>query len=140
VPLPETQYEFLRAGFLVARDCQRCRATTAWEFTFEDEAGVPSGKERERRAIGRARLQMRIKVLRQSYGAVQEDVCETQNVSRHGAYFLSGRSYQVGETVQAMLPYKEGELAIPVPARVVRVENVKGSNLHGVAIRMETRK
>jgi hypothetical protein len=39
-----------------------------------------------------------------------------------------------------MLPYKEGELAIPVPARVVRVENVKGSNLHGVAIRMETRK
>jgi PilZ domain-containing protein len=151
VPLPEAQYEFLCAGFLVARYCERCKATTGWEFTSEDEVATPSADEvaatpasgplQERRAKRRARLRMQIKVMRKKYGSILEDVCETQNLSRHGAYFLTSRSYEVGEMVQAILPYKEGdELQIPVSARVVRVEEPKGTNLRGVAIRMDDTK
>jgi hypothetical protein len=151
VPLPEAQYEFLCAGFLVARDCERCKATTGWEFTAEDEVATPSadeiaatsasGRLQERRAKGRARLPMQIKVVRKRYGSILEDVCDTQNLSRHGAYFLSSRSYEVGEMVQAILPYKEGDdVQIPVSARIVRVEEPKGTNLHGVAIRMDATK
>lgn len=154
-PIPEAEYEFLREGFLIAKPCDRCRATTPWEFSTEEtvtvepepeeatsaapEAGKGPGKKpsQDQRGKGRAPLKMHIKVIRQKYGTTLEDVCETENISRNGALFLTAQSYDVGEQIKVVLPYKEGELTIPVPARVVRQSSVKGSFHHGVAIHLE---
>lgn len=154
--VPEAEYEFLCDGFLVARPCDRCKATTSWEFTGAEEPAVPApepvqaGPEtpdapteavktprEDLRVKGRAPIQMQIKVIRQKYGTILEDVCQTENVSRTGAYFVSSQNYDKGELVKVILPYKEGDLAIPVPARVVRQDQPKGSFYHAVAIHLE---
>ncbi|MBZ5516119.1 MAG: PilZ domain-containing protein [Acidobacteriia bacterium] len=80
---------------------------------------------------------MQIKVMREKYGIVLEDVCETINVSRNGVYFLSTRHYEVGEPVMVVVPYQEGDVTIPVPARVVRQDEAKDSYGHAVALRLE---
>jgi len=44
----------------------------------------------------------------------------------------------VGERVSVVLHYKEGDVSIPVPAYVVRVEPAKDGTHQAVAIRLET--
>lgn len=89
------------------------------------------------RVKGRAPLKMQIKVLRQKRGAIVEDICETENVSRTGAYFLSSQNYQVAELVEVFLPYREGDGGIPAYARVVRQDQTNARSRRGVAIRFE---
>jgi len=156
--IPEVEAAFLCDGFLIARACDRCKATTPWEFRTgpeqADSASAPAEGEsnlsesekilhklgKDLRRKGRAPLQMQIKVLRQKYGTVLEDICETVNVSGNGAYFLSRQNYDVGELIEVVLPYEEGALTIPVPARVVRRDEPPGSYLHAVAIQLESEK
>jgi hypothetical protein len=150
--LPQAEDEFLYDGFLIARTCERCKATTPWEFipaeaapaaelTAAGATGVtPTMKKKpyiESRTKGRAPLETGIKVMRQKYGTILEDVCRTLNVSRHGAYFLTAETYTVGERVSVVLHYKEGDLSIPVPAYVVRVEPAKDRVHNAVAIKLE---
>ncbi len=80
---------------------------------------------------------MQIKVVRDNIGLPVEDICKTLNVSRGGACFVSAQNYAVGETLMVFMPYKEGELGIPVPARVVRRDPVKDSPRLAVAIQLE---
>ena len=149
--LPQAEDEFLHEGFLIARTCERCKATTSWEFipaeaepaaelTAAGAAGVtPTMKKKpyiESRTKGRAPLETDIKVIRQKYGTILEDVCKTLNVSRHGAYFLTAEIYTVGERVSVVLHYKEGDLSIPVPAYVVRVDPAKDRLHNAVAIKL----
>jgi predicted nucleic acid-binding Zn-ribbon protein len=145
--VPEAEDEFIRDGFVISRPCDRCRATTTWGFTPAEEtaesapgagdraAGEESGRDQRRK--GRAPLQMRIQVTREKYGTVLEDVCETINISRNGVYFLSTRNYDVGELVRVVVPYKEGDVTIPVPARVVRQDEPQDSFYHAVAVKLE---
>ena len=150
--LPQAEDEFLCEGFLIARTCERCKATTSWEFipaeaepaaelTAAGAAGVtPTMKKKpyiESRTKGRAPLETDIKVIRQKYGTILEDVCRTLNVSRHGAYFLTAEVYTVGERVSVVLHYKEGDLSLPVPAYVVRVDPAKDRLHNAVAIKLE---
>lgn len=142
--VPEAAAEFLAEGFLISRSCERCKATTPWKISVdpatEAATGGPgrskkSGKELRRK--GRVPLTMQIKVLRDNFGLPYEDICKTVNVSRGGACFESAQNYVVGETLKVVIPYKEGELGIPVPARVVRRDPVKGSPRLAVAIQLE---
>ncbi len=145
--VPEAESEFLVEGFTLARDCDRCKATTAWNYGVEIDAllvdspraeAKPAKKTgQELRGKGRAPIKMQIKVVRKRYGLWNEEICETINVSRNGAYFHTPQRYDVGELIEVVLPYKEGDVAIPVPARVVRLDAVKDSDLVAVAIRME---
>ncbi len=135
--VPEAEAEFLRQGFRVARPCEQCRSTTGWEFTMPETETAPEiGKKPgvDQRAKGRAPLRLRIKVVRRSFGAASDDICETENVSRTGAYFFTCQHYQLGEIVEVVLPFKEGELAIPVPAKVVRLDRSVEGHAGGVAI------
>ena len=146
-PVPEAEDEFIRDGFLISRPCDHCRATTTWGFTPAEETAetgrdAPGQEAREKsgrdqRRKGRAPIQMKIQVTREKYGTVLEDVCETINVSRNGVYFLSTRNYDVGERLKVVVPYKEGDITIPVPARVVRQDEPQGSFYHAVAIKLE---
>lgn len=143
--VPEAEYEYLSEGFLIARHCDRCKATTPWEFAVEVEIitdpehpakGKRSG-EKENRNKGRVPMKMKIKVTRRVYGTPLDDICETENVSRNGVYFLSSQHYDVGERVEVVMPYKEGDVPIPVPAQVVRLDWPKQSSFRAVAIRLE---
>ena len=153
--VPEAEYGSLTEGFLIARNCVRCKATTTWEFTEKvalkpaGETGEPAispppsgapaqnAADQDLRKKGRAPLQMRIKVTRHKHGIEIEDVCETLNVSRDGALFLTSQHYDAGEPVRVVMPYREGEMAIPVPARVVRTGVAKNSFLRAVAVNLE---
>jgi Tfp pilus assembly protein PilZ len=91
-------------------------------------------------AKGRAPLELPVKVTRQIYGTTLEDFSETINISRTGAYFQTSQNYNVGEIVQVVLPYKEGQQAIPVSARVIRIDQRPGSYYRAVAIYMGANK
>ena len=141
-PVPEARTEYFVQGFLISRPCDRCKATTPWAFSIDPaeetpgrKAGGKRGKEMRRK--GRVPLRMKIKVVRDSFGFRFEDICTTLNVSRGGACFVTPHQYAVGETLKVFMPYKEGELGIPVAARVVRRDPVKGSPNHAIAIQLE---
>ncbi len=140
-PVPEAEGEFVHPGFRLARHCDQCKATTPWAFVAQtmeavagDEEALEATPWQEQRVKGRAPIQMRIKVIRSVYGTPLEDICETANVSRGGALFITNQHYDVGEVVQVVLPYKEGDVSIPVPARVARIKPQSGSLSTGVAI------
>lgn len=144
--VPGARAEFLVQGFQISRPCDRCKATTPWAFSVDpatqaapDARGRAAGKKhgKELRRKGRVPLSMQIKVVRDNFGFPFEDICTTLNVSRGGACFVSAHQYAVGEALKVFMPYKEGELGIPVPARVVRRDPVKGSPHHAIAIKLE---
>ena len=140
--IPESRPEFFVEGVLISRPCDRCKATTPWAFSVDPAeetarrtVGPKHGKEMRRK--GRVPLRMKVKVIRDSFGFHFEDICTTLNVSRGGACFVSAHQYAVGENLKVFMPYEEGELGIPVPARVVRRDPVKGSPDHAIAIQLE---
>lgn len=150
-PVPEVQVEYLQEGLLLARHCETCKATAAWASTVPSqpepvagengappaEALPPEAESREDlRLKGRAPLEMLIKVIRHKYGTTLEEVCKTMNISRNGVYFLTVKNYEVGEQVQVILPYKEDDVSIPVPAFVVRQDQPKGTFERGVALQL----
>ena len=79
---------------------------------------------------------MPIKVMRNKYGRNLSDVGETINVSRTGAYFTTEQNYEPGETVEIILPYDPDSVAIPVPARVIRLDKAPGSYKKRVAVHL----
>ena len=79
-------------------------------------------------------LKFPIKITRQLDGKAIVDLTETINISRAGAYFRTSQNYQLAEIVQIIMPYKPGEMAIPVSARVVRIDQLKDSYQNGVAL------
>jgi hypothetical protein len=136
--LPEAEGEFIQDGFVISRPCDRCKATTPWGFTPAETENAPSREGfKNMRSTGRAPLTMKIKVMRQAFGMPLEDICETINVSRNGACFQSRSGYTVGEQLRVVLPYTEGDVAIPVPARVVRLNQAREGSLLDVAIHLE---
>jgi hypothetical protein len=82
-------------------------------------------------------MKMKIKVIRDRQGAAFEDICETINISANGAYFLTRHRYAKGESLRIIAPYKEGDVTIPVRARVVRLDNPKDSYLQAVAVELD---
>lgn len=147
--IAEASAEDVDAGFLIARPCEKCKATTAWQLPaatpLVDQSGeaadmaaarAADAATQDQRRKGRAPISLRIKIIRKKYGTSLEDVCETVNVSRGGALFLSSQIYEKGEGVEIILPYEEGATDIPVAARVVRRDVQAGSQLHAVAIQL----
>lgn len=157
----EAEFGQLTKGFLLARNCGTCKATTPWEFATEgpvqpatesaaerdgelspevpprDAAGSERASAKDLSKNGRVPMKMRVKVTRHKYGIELEDICETVNISRHGVYFLTAQIYEIGETAEVVLPYKEGDLAIPVLARVVRTDTPEDSPLRAVTVHLQ---
>jgi hypothetical protein len=144
-PIPEAEEQFVNEGFTVARHCERCKATTPWNYSHPPHEDVMPATEakkefKENRQNGRVPLVMPIKLIREKYGKVIEEECETVNVSRTGVCFRTAHTYEQGEAVQIIMPFKDGEVAIPVPARVVRTAQTADSYIRTVAIKMERRR
>jgi len=155
-PVPEAETESVGEGFTIARPCDACKATTEWVFTIEKSPAVeapppgdtasaeapaetPDEPVKDHRLKGRAPIHLPIKIIRTKYGKPTFDICETINVSRTGVYFATEQGYEVGETVEVILPYHPDSVAIPVQARVVRQDGRPGSFQHRVAIHLTSR-
>jgi len=158
--VPEADDGSLREGFVIARPCENCKATTGWVYLVEKPVVVearacdtgeapaagpeavaggtaaPPDPLRDQRQKGRAPIHLTIKIIRTKYGLPTYDVCQTINVSRTGVYFITEQGYEVGETLKVIVPYHPDSLAIPVPARVVRQDERPGSYEKGVAIQL----
>ena len=140
--VPQAELEYLDVGVLVARQCEKCKATTTWEYTMPSEAAATlSGEEKkkgDKRAKARSNLRLTVKLVREQKGIIVEDVCKTIDVSHLGAYFLTTQNYQVGEIVKVVLPYKKDGARAPVLARVTRTDSRPETSQHAVAIQLET--
>jgi Tfp pilus assembly protein PilZ len=143
--VPQAELEHLDVGVLVARQCEKCKATTTWEYTMpagaEGAAATPSdeGKKKgDKRAQARANLKLTVKLVREQKGIIVEDVCKTVDVSHIGAYFLTSQNYQVGEIVKVVMPYKKDGVGKPVPARVIRTDARPETSQRAVAIQLDT--
>jgi hypothetical protein len=139
--VPEAESEFICDGFTIIRPCERCKATTPWGFT-PVAAGTPEGIPREaggpdQRRKGRIAMRMKIKVVRDRQGTAFEDICETINISGNGVYFLTQHRYARGESLKIIAPYKEGDVTIPVRARVVRLDDRQDTFLQAVAVELD---
>ncbi len=138
--VPEALDEFVDDGFAMVRHCEKCKGTTKWAVTTEateaSTARVRDAGGPDDRRKGRAAIKMRIKVFCDRLGILGEDVCETINVSANGLYFRSQNPYTVGEALRIIAPFEEGAVAIPVRARVVRLDRPKDSSLVAVAVEM----
>jgi len=143
-PIPEAEEQFVNEAFTVARHCEKCKATTPWNYSHpphEDVVPAAGGKPfQENRQNGRVPLVIPIKLIREKYGDVIEEECETVNVSRTGACFRTPRHYEEGEAIKVIMPFKRGEVGIPVPARVVRTAQTADGYIRTVAIKMERRR
>jgi hypothetical protein len=138
-PVPEALDEFINEGFTIARHCDKCKGSTRWTFSIAAEETVrvrQTGGPDDRRK-GRAAIKMKIKVYCDRLGSIGEDTCETINVSANGLYFTTQNPYIVGEMLRIVAPYQEGAVAIPVPARVVRLDRHADSPLTAVAVEMK---
>jgi hypothetical protein len=162
IPVPEAETESLREGFIISRHCDTCKSTTGWIYVVGEppapeapspaagiqEASPPGGATEatgapltksggiEHRDKGRAPIRMAIKIMRNKYGRNLSDICETINVSRTGVYFASEQNYDQGEAVEVILPYHPDSVAIPIPARVVRLDKSPGSYQKRVAVHL----
>jgi hypothetical protein len=143
ITIPEADPEEMGAGFSVARPCDICKATTAWRFGIEEAQAAPGSplKERngpieEQRAKGRVPLQLMIRVTRKTYGMTVTDICETINISRTGVYFTTDKCFEVGDMLEIVVPYHPDSVALPVPARVVRREDIPGTFRRRIAVHL----
>lgn len=143
-PIPEAEEQFVGEGFTVARHCEKCKATTPWSYSHpphEDVMPTTDAKLfQENRRNGRAPLVIPIKLIRDKYGTMIEEECETVNVSRTGVCFLTSRHYEKGEAVEVIMPFRHGEVGIPAFARVVRTAQVADGYIRTVALKMEKRR
>jgi len=126
--LPDVDPSFLTKGFLISRFCEKCGITTLWEG--EEWPAV------ERRRAKRPPIKFKIKVTRCVREISLVDIGETINVSREGACFRSKEDYRVGQELMVVFPYVEEQENIEVPAKVVRVDEVKDSPFRQIAIRL----
>ena len=126
--LPDVDPSFLTKGFLISRFCEKCGITTLWEG--EEWPTV------ERRRAKRPPIKFKIKVTRCVREISLVDIGETINVSREGAYFRSKEDYRVGQELMVVFPYVEDQTYIEVPAKVVRVDEVKDSPFRQIAIHL----
>lgn len=140
--IPEAFDEFIRKGFTIARHCEKCKGTTKWVFSAPEAAEPVRAHEQggpDDRRKGRIAIKMKIKIFCDRLGTIGEDVCETINVSANGLYFETQNPYKLGETLRIVAPFEEGSVAIPVPARVVRLDRPTDSSLTAVAVELKRR-
>jgi hypothetical protein len=146
VYLNELEAEVLEVNDRLTRFCKRCSDDSLWKparvSPAETQAAaaaaeaarpaVPAKRTRNDRQHVRLSLRVDVCVRHPRFG---EEVAITENVSRGGFRFRSPKSYEVGSTIQAALPYTRGAANIFSSARIVYAEKLstEKTNVYGVA-------
>jgi hypothetical protein len=147
LPLTLSEVEALRAMGLVGKPCPHCNTITLWRYAHVEvspyrqgistensnggnsadhppnsNAGAPEAIERNHR---RVYALMPVGV-RDSQGS--EEMTRTENISKGGFCFISGKTYQPGESVLAVFPHDSVTPKTELPAEIVRAQNIEGSD------------
>ncbi len=149
-PITMVDYDLLESTDLLTKECNTCKELTSWEYA-RTPAGVPepaqaatlavpatapaatpaAGPAVERRASHRVSLRLPIRVR-----GPQDltDLTKSENVSKGGLAFTSGKVFEPGETLLVTCPYNPTGDNIEVRGRVVRRVEVAGTGryLYGV--------
>ncbi len=152
-----SEVETVRTIGAVGKFCQSCDAVTPWGYAdVQAAANSPASKEpmpadppahaksanplgdrfppHKPRRHRRIYMQLRLGV-RNGHGEVE--VTKTENVSRDGLCFSSERNYHVGEQIIVACPIQSNGQNIELRARVVRWQNIDGTNRKIYAIQFE---
>lgn len=91
----------------------------------EEAAAEPIAEQREgeRRAFGRNRLQLPIRICGATSHGWLEEITHSQNVSRSGLYFVTRINYEADMALRLTYPYwkEPGSMNWEYPAKVVRL-------------------
>jgi hypothetical protein len=163
--LLEAETASLGEGFTIALPCDTCKATTKWAYVVEKPIAaeaIPQGEAhphargagaattstgksahpsaqflKDQRQKGRAPINLAVKIIRTKHGLPIFDICETINISRTGVCFSTEQGYEVGETLEVILPFHpDSIMAIPFQGRVVRQDRRPGTLRKRVAIQL----
>lgn len=143
------EVEVLETSGLLSRRCENCAGETRWGYAEKQVAmGAPPGESAMVAEAGAAvapgaiqrkhrRVSLQLPALvKDYYGGVE--ITKTENVSKGGFCIASEKDYQVGEGVMVACPYSaSAQQSIEVRARVVRRQNIEGTNRKVYGIRYE---
>lgn len=141
-PLTLSEVEALRSIGMVGLPCQTCVAVSPWRYA---ELRVPPHRTAvamRRPAEGRSnwttsvmepierghrRVYMQLPIgIRDASG--NAEITRTENISKCGFCFASGRKYLPGEIVMAVFPLDSIAMKTQLPVRIVREQAIEGSD------------
>ncbi len=148
VHLSLVEVEVLETSGLIAKDCQSCRQTSPWGYAEKQvamgappgeadmvaEAGKTAAQGPDQRRHRRVSLQLPV-LVRDYYGGVE--ITKSENVSKGGFCFISEKDHLIGEGVLVACPYSASEHSIEVRAKIVRRQEVRGSDKKVYGVRYE---
>ena len=148
VHLSLVEVEVLETSGLIAKNCKKCKKNSPWgyaekqvamgapagEAAMVEEAGKKAAKGAEQRKHRRVSLQLPV-LVRDYYGGVE--VTKSENVSKGGFCFISEKDHLIGEGVLVACPYSAAEHGIEVRAKIVRRQDVHGSEKKVYGVRYE---
>lgn len=142
----ELEVQVFQANQELTRPCEKCRKATLWKAAREESAGpvlagsavaeaepAPSpqpttlGKRRNTRINTRL-----VACIRQP--GFKEEVVTTENMSRGGLCFRSGKSYVSGSPIEVAVPFSAGGANIFVPARVCHVMRKETDMIYRIGV------
>jgi PilZ domain len=149
LPLSTVEYEVLESAGILSRACEKCGSSTSpWGFAekhlelndhadedrlFREAQALAQGTcgTKDDRKHRRVAIQLPL-LVRDFYG--QFEISRTENVSKSGFCFLSEKTYYLGQGLSAACPYNADGENIEVPARLVRAQQLSGTqrNIYGV--------
>ena len=107
---------------------------------YQSERRVTSERRSiARRHTRRVALQLPVRLRVNSMNARFEEVTRTINTCKTGIYFQSEHPYSKGATALVAMNYnpREAGMTMDQPATVVRIENIPGSHMRGVAMQFK---
>jgi hypothetical protein len=139
VPLSLTEVEALRSIGKVGMSCTHCKTETPWSYAevrvrlhsskkdSQEESSGWSGSPLPPSERGHRRVHMQVPLgLRDSRGSAE--VTHTENISKCGFCFASGKKYLTGEIVMSVFPLDPISQKTELPARIVREQTIEGSD------------
>ncbi|HEV2233809.1 MAG TPA: PilZ domain-containing protein [Terriglobia bacterium] len=142
LPLTLSEVEALRSIGMVGLPCQTCAAVCPWrcaELSVPPHQAVEAARNRaEDRSAwfssvmesvdrGHRRVYMQLPIgIRDSSG--NAEITRTENISKCGFCFVSGRKYLTGEILMAVFPLDSIAKKTELPVRIVREQPIEGSD------------
>jgi PilZ domain len=148
VHLSLVEVDVLETSGLIAKNCKTCKRNSPWGYAEKQVAmGAPPGEAdmvvqagkdaaqgADQRKHRRVSLQLPV-LVRDYYGGVE--ITKSENVSKGGFCFISEKDHLIGEGVLAACPYSASEHSIEVRAKIVRRQEVRGTEKKVYGVRYE---
>lgn len=141
------EVEVLETSGILSKPCTYCEQATPWGYTEKqvamagppEEAPMMADAQASARGITqrkhrRISLQLPVQI-RDYYGG--SEITKTENVSKGGFCFVSERNYLIGGGILVVCPYNPAGQNIETRARIVRRNQVEGTNRKVYGVRYD---